>query len=231
MQQAEQALFKPRKRPVQARSEATVSAIFEASIQVLLAVGYRRLTTTRVAERAGVSVGTLYQYFPNRQSLMSAVIENYLDDIASSVERDCRPLMGQSLKKIVAGLVDAIIAAKCRRIEFSRAMQEPLADIGGQTLVKAAANRSAGFVAAILANCQDANFGDVDRVAALIVTSCRSLLQAAIAANAGAAELAALRTHMQALVLGYLKEMRVTSHPRRSKGRSGSARARSALAQ
>ena len=57
--------FKPRKQPVQARSEATVSALCQASIQVLLAVGYRRLTTTRVAERAGVSVGTLYQYFPN----------------------------------------------------------------------------------------------------------------------------------------------------------------------
>ena len=51
--------LKPRKRPVQARSEATVSALFDASIQVLLAVGYRKLTTTRVAERAGVSVGII----------------------------------------------------------------------------------------------------------------------------------------------------------------------------
>jgi hypothetical protein len=46
-----QAAFKPRKQPLQARSEATVSALFEASVQVLLAVGYRKFTTTRVAER------------------------------------------------------------------------------------------------------------------------------------------------------------------------------------
>jgi len=65
-----QSRSRPRKRPVQARSEATVAALFEASIQVLLAVGYRKLTTTRVAERAGVSVGTLYHYFPNRQALI-----------------------------------------------------------------------------------------------------------------------------------------------------------------
>ena len=81
--------LKPRKRPVQARSETTVAALFEASIQVLLAVGYRKLTTTRVAERAGVSVGTLYQYFPNRQALITSVIERYLEEIARKVELAC----------------------------------------------------------------------------------------------------------------------------------------------
>src|SRR6266478_151293 len=114
--------FKPRKRPVQARSEATVSTLFEASIQVLLAVGYRQLTTTRVAERAGVSVGTLYQYFPNRQALIAAVIERHLEETAALVEHDCRTLAGRSLDEMAAGLVDAIIKAKCQRIEISRAM-------------------------------------------------------------------------------------------------------------
>ncbi len=85
--------LKPRKRPVQARSEATVAALFEASIQVLLAVGYRKLTTTRVAERAGVSVGTLYQYFPNRQALIMSVIERYLDDLVCSVGGSGPPAM------------------------------------------------------------------------------------------------------------------------------------------
>ena len=60
--------FEPRKTPIQARSTVTVEAIFEATIQVLLSRGADRLTTTRVAERAGVSVGTLYQYYPNKQS-------------------------------------------------------------------------------------------------------------------------------------------------------------------
>ena len=78
--------FKPRKQPVQARSEATVSALFDASIQVLLAVGYRRFTTTRVAERAGVSVGSLYQYFPNRQALITSVIERYLEGLRATIE-------------------------------------------------------------------------------------------------------------------------------------------------
>jgi len=55
----------PRKTPRQARSVLTVDAVFEATLQVLLSHGLAGLTTTRVAERTGVSVGTLYQYFPN----------------------------------------------------------------------------------------------------------------------------------------------------------------------
>lgn len=67
--------FEPRKTPIQARSTVTVEAISEAAIQVLLSHGAERLTTTRVADRAGVSVGTLYQCYPNKQSLLFAVLE------------------------------------------------------------------------------------------------------------------------------------------------------------
>ena len=79
------AAFEPRKTPVQARSTLTVEAISEATIQVLLTHGTDRLTTTRVAERAGVSVGTLYQYYPNKQSLLFAILEDHLDNVATAV--------------------------------------------------------------------------------------------------------------------------------------------------
>ena len=65
MAQAAPTAFEPRKSPVQARSTVTVEAIYEATIQVLLSDGLPRLTTTRVADRAGVSTGALYQYYPN----------------------------------------------------------------------------------------------------------------------------------------------------------------------
>src|SRR6516165_9660731 len=131
--------FKPRKQPVQARSEATVSALFDASIQVLLGVGYRRFTTTRVAERAGVSVGSLYQYFPNRQALIMAVIERYLAGLRATIEQHCSELRGRPLDRQVTGLVAAVIAAKWEHIEVSRALHEPLAAIGGAELVRGSA--------------------------------------------------------------------------------------------
>jgi AcrR family transcriptional regulator len=201
--------LKPRKRPVQARSEATVAALFDASIQVLLAVGYRKFTTTRVAERAGVSVGSLYQYFPNRQALVTAVVERYLGGLRATIEQHCRELCGCTLDRQVTGLVDAVIAAKWGRIDVSRALHEPLADIGGTQLVTASAIKIAGSVAEVLRSCADVSFRDVDRLALLIVISCSALLQAAITDESGALDREALRAHMHAMVLGYLHEMRV----------------------
>ena len=203
--------FKPRKQPVQARSEATVSALFEASIQVLLDVGYRKLTTTRVAERAGVSVGTLYQYFPNREALINSVIERYLDGISSSIECDCQSLRGGSLDEIATGLVDAFVAAKWRCLNVARAIHEPLVDVGGAELVRAAATRGTKLVANLLASCRDTAFRDVLSLAQFIVTACSALLQAAVTEHTGSVQRSMLQDHMRAMVLGYLKETRCRS--------------------
>jgi AcrR family transcriptional regulator len=80
-----------RKTPRQARSTELVSAILQAALQVLAKEGAQRFTTTRVAERAGVSVGSIYQYFPNKAALLfrlqsdewkqtSALLEEILAD-------------------------------------------------------------------------------------------------------------------------------------------------------
>lgn len=59
-----------RKEPKQSRSNELVSAILTAAVQVLTVEGAQRFTTARVAERAGVSIGSLYQYFPNKASIL-----------------------------------------------------------------------------------------------------------------------------------------------------------------
>src|SRR5277367_4838781 len=107
-------LLEPRKSPVQARSTASVDAILQATIQVLLTVGKERLTTTRVAFRAGVSVGTLYQYFPNKSALLQAALKRHLDAVADDVERTCREQKGNSLEQMGAALVTAFLEAKLR---------------------------------------------------------------------------------------------------------------------
>lgn len=71
--------LRPRKKPTQARSRATVDAILTAAAQVLQVKGYAGATTDRIAERAGVSVGSLYQYFPNKDALLVALAERHID--------------------------------------------------------------------------------------------------------------------------------------------------------
>ena len=71
----------PRKKPQQRRSRVTIDTIFEATIQVLLANGLDRITTIQIAERAGVSVGSLYQYFPNKNALLAAVVKRHVGEV------------------------------------------------------------------------------------------------------------------------------------------------------
>src|SRR2546430_5468051 len=109
-----QIVLEPRKSPVQARSAASVDAILEATIQVLLDVGKERLTTTRVALRAGVSVGTLYQYFPNKSALLQAALRRHLMEVTDSVELVCTEQRGRTLREMVTALITAFLEAKMR---------------------------------------------------------------------------------------------------------------------
>jgi AcrR family transcriptional regulator len=69
----------PRKLPTQDRSKQLVDSLLSATAKILVRLGYEGLTTNRVAEEAGVSVGSLYQYFPNKESLIAALIQRWSD--------------------------------------------------------------------------------------------------------------------------------------------------------
>lgn len=80
-------MLTPRKQPRQQRSRETVEAILEAAAQLFQRHGYAGTTTNKIAERAGVSIGSLYQYFPNKDALLVALAEHYLDRSAEQVGR------------------------------------------------------------------------------------------------------------------------------------------------
>ncbi|UCF85769.1 MAG: TetR/AcrR family transcriptional regulator [Desulfobacteraceae bacterium] len=72
--------IKPRKTPVQERSKFTVEIIYEAAVQVFTENGYAGATTDLIAERAGVSIGTLYQYFPNKKAILIGIWNRGMED-------------------------------------------------------------------------------------------------------------------------------------------------------
>jgi AcrR family transcriptional regulator len=101
----------PRKRPVQARSRNTVQAILEAASQVLMTHGYDGTTTGLVAERAGVSIGTLYQYFPNKDSLVAELVERHVGEVLSLIEGAVLAHRAAPLDVALAAIVRASLDA------------------------------------------------------------------------------------------------------------------------
>lgn len=102
---------RPRKQPSQGRSVATVSVILEATAHILVTEGYEHLNTNRVAERAGVSIGSLYQYFPNKQALLSALRQRHAQDMQSLVNELTEQALSQTLPQAIRTLVGAVGAA------------------------------------------------------------------------------------------------------------------------
>ena len=98
-----------RRKPSQARSRQSVDTIVEASAQVLEQCGYRAATTNRIAERAGVSVGTLYQYFNNKDEIFDALIEREAARYLDALERSM-PGLEVPPRQAVRGLLEAAYA-------------------------------------------------------------------------------------------------------------------------
>ena len=154
----------PRKTPRQARATATLDAMFEATIQVLVSDGPHRLTTTRVAQRAGVSVGTMYQYFPHKQALFYALNERYLDVLAARIEVACLERHGAAIGQMVESLVTTYWRAKTERPEVTRALYRSVVEIDNEALIAAFASRVDAATAAMLATASDATFADLPTV-------------------------------------------------------------------
>lgn len=161
----------PRKSPQQARSRVTIDAIFEAALQVLLLDGGRQLTTTRVAERAGVSVGTLYQYFQNKQVLLYAVLQRHIDRIVETVEDTCRAAHGQSLDVMARELAKAYVGAKMRDIEEAQALYRLSEDLDGREVFSCASTRMHSAVVGMLKTAHNIRFDDPETVAFVFLNS------------------------------------------------------------
>lgn len=101
----------PRRKPTQSRSRATVDAILQASAQVLVRDGYAKTTTNRIAERAGVSVGTLYQYFPNKDALVVALCEQHSDEMMALLSASIEELQDASPENATRVIVRAMLEA------------------------------------------------------------------------------------------------------------------------
>ncbi len=132
---------RPRRQPAQERSRLTVEAILQAAAQVFERHGYAAGTTNRIADRAGISVGSLYQYFPNKDAVLVALVEQHsqagirrVSPLLQSLVEDPPPIEG-GLRELLDAMVDLhaqaprlhrVLSEECPRPAALRAQFESI---------------------------------------------------------------------------------------------------------
>ena len=152
------AALKPRKKPLQARSTATVDAIVEATIRILRRDGWTGCTTTRIATLAGVSVGSLYQYFPNRNAIAVEIVRQRTRTyLAAVIAAD---LSGAATpEEAVEAAIAAFVIEKRKSLDVSLALRDALPEVQGR---QAIIEEARGVVPALRAKLAAAGAGTAD---------------------------------------------------------------------
>ncbi len=198
------ALLQPRKAPRQARSAATIEAIHTATIQVLLADGVGRLTTTRVAERAGVSVGTMYQYYPHKQALLFAIVERQLELIVDAMLTATRRLEGHDLSTVAEGLATAWLEAKMADIVSSRAIYGIAAEFDLVEVMGRAMTLMVDVIQHLLATVSDRHIADTRSAAFMIAALLGGSVRVVMETGASEDDLVRLRKELPRACHAYL---------------------------
>jgi AcrR family transcriptional regulator len=120
----------PRKRPRQERSQATVDAILDATARVLCSTGYDRASTNRIALAAGVSVGSLYQYFPNKEALVAALVERHTAQMTALVTRKLTEVSTMPVEVAVRAMIQAMFDAHAVDPRLHKVLIEQVPRIG-----------------------------------------------------------------------------------------------------
>src|SRR3990172_4782804 len=119
----------PRKQPKQARSQTTVEAILEATARILAAEGRARLSTNRVAEVAGVSVGSLYQYFPNKDALLAELRRRYDQQFMDRLVRELGRVGRLPLREAVPEFIRFIISVHSENPKLHNELSAEIPDL------------------------------------------------------------------------------------------------------
>ncbi len=141
----------PRKRPRQARSRATVDAVLEATARVLVRRGFDGLTTNLVADAAGVSIGSLYQYFPNKEALVGALIEKHVEDMTSLCLSELTRVAQLAMPQAIRCVIELMIRAHAVEPELHRVLTEQVPRVGRMARLLEIDARMQRMVAGLLA--------------------------------------------------------------------------------
>jgi AcrR family transcriptional regulator len=120
----------PRKRPRQARSKATVDTILQASARVLVKRGFDGFTTNEVATTAGVSIGSLYQYFPNKEALVAALVIGHVEEMSAAILSELTRVAQLPMAQAVRAVIELTIRAHAIDPELHQVLTAQVPRVG-----------------------------------------------------------------------------------------------------
>lgn len=178
---ARRPLTNPRKHASQERSRATVDALVEATARILVREGFDRASTNRIAEEAGVSVGSLYQYYPSKEALVAAVIDRHNEGAMALVRGVLAEVAAQPIEIAVRKVVAAAIDAHRIDPKLHRVLTEQIPRTGRLDNVEALNREVYGLFRGYLEGRGDElRAVDLDLAAFVCVTSIEALTHTAV---------------------------------------------------
>ena len=112
-----------RRRPTQQRAQATVEAVLDAAVKLLKRQGSSSMTTNRIAETAGVSIGSVYQYFPNKRAIFEALHQRHVQQVDDSLMRRLDGLTDEPFEELVSNLVLCMVQLHSSDPELSELLR------------------------------------------------------------------------------------------------------------
>jgi AcrR family transcriptional regulator len=171
----------PRKSASQARSRLTVNAILEATARILVKEGYGRASTNKIAAKAGVSIGSLYQYFPSKEALIAAVSERHSHEVLQSVRNALVKVAARPIEEAVRGFVSIAIDAHRINPKLHRVLAEEIPRLGRVARVETINLDAHALIRGYLdAHRDEIDIADLDLAAFICVTVVEALTHAAV---------------------------------------------------
>lgn len=197
----------PRKEPRQARSRATVDAILTATAQVLVEEGYDKATTNTIARRAGVSIGSLYQYFPNKEALVTALCERHMHETMRLLMGEIDGLQDAPLPEAIRRLIKVLLRIHAVEPELHRVLIEQVPRLGGIGALAQLDRVIIDVIRSKLAQRQEKlRPRDLELAVFILVHSVQAVTHAAVLERPDALHDEALAAEVTDLILRYLVE-------------------------
>ena len=193
-----------RRRPRQRRAQQTVDAVLDAVVRVLKREGFSATTTNRIAEVAGVSIGSVYQYFPDRQAIFVALHQRHIDQIDRMVETRLMEHAASSLDELIRAMIEGMIDAHSADLELYELLATEVPHRADGTRDFAVRLHGA-FRLALLSRAHELKKGrDLDRLVFVVANMVESLSHAALFRRPPGLSLATAKAEVVRAVLAYL---------------------------